>query len=77
MILTDTSKQKVSDDIQLRQAIGRKLKVTDAWVKVLAQQNKPNGPLTTVGAVQVIREETQLADHEILIDEEALEAIKK
>lgn len=39
---------------------------SELWVNKLIEANKPNGPLTTVAALEVIRKETELSDKEIL-----------
>jgi hypothetical protein len=70
MKLSKDAVEKIAEDLTLRQKIGIAIKKTDDWILRLARQNKPNGPLTTVKAVQVIREETKLTDQQILVDEE-------
>jgi hypothetical protein len=39
---------------------------TELWVNKLIEANKENGPLTTAKSIQVIREETGLAQKDIL-----------
>lgn len=68
MILTEKALTAINNtDTRLRLAIG--LGFTETWVRELIAQNKPNGPLTTFKAMQVIRKETGLVDREILVDE--------
>jgi hypothetical protein len=69
MKLSQPVASRIIDDILFRQKIGIVLSVTDAWVKTLAQKNKPNGPLTTHSVVQLIIEETKMAVEEILVNE--------
>lgn len=77
MILSDTTIQSIDADLLLRQKLGMGLGFTDDWIRRLAKANKPNGPLTTVKAVSIIREETKMQDEEILVDEEALATSSK
>ena len=51
-------------------AIAFALDFKELWVNKLINANKKNGPLTTVTALRVIREETGLADCELLEDSE-------
>lgn len=44
------------------------LNFSEEWIKRLAKKNKDNGPLTTAKALEVIRFETGLKDHEILVE---------
>lgn len=39
---------------------------SEQWIVKVINANKLNGPLTTVAALKVIREETGLTDYEIL-----------
>lgn len=60
-------KLKASRDSRLR--LCSTLGFTEVWVEKLIEKNKVNGPLTTVSALGVIREETALTDSEILEDQ--------
>lgn len=42
---------------------------SEQWITKVIDANKQNGPLTTIKAMQVIREETGLTDSEILEEE--------
>lgn len=50
---------------QLALALG----FTEIWVEKLLLRNKSNGPLTTVTALNVIREQSGLSDEQILESE--------
>ena len=52
---------------RLKLALGMSL--SEQWINKMIEANKQNGPLTTAKALQVIREETGLADNEILEEE--------
>lgn len=65
MQLTEQALQSlntVSNRIALASALGR----SEQWISKLLKVNKENGPLTTVTAIQVIRERTGLKQSEIL-----------
>lgn len=47
-------------------ALALALDFRETWVKRLVDQNKDNGPLTTAKALQVIKENTGLADTDLL-----------
>ena len=47
---------------QLALALG----FTEIWIEKLLEKNKPNGPLTTVTALRIIREISGLEDNQIL-----------
>lgn len=68
MILTETVKQMILEN-GLSLKLADALDFTQGWVRSLAMANKKNGPLTTLKALQIIRENTGLLDHEILIEE--------
>ena len=44
---------------------------SERWILRVIGKNKKNGPLTTIAALQIIREETGLSDSEILEDSDA------
>lgn len=74
MILRETVIQKILENgLSLR--LAEALDFTQNWIMLLAKANKKNGPLTTVVALKVIRENTGLSDDEIL-EEVVTEAIK-
>lgn len=50
----------------IRTLIALRLNFTEAWVGLRIKQNKENGPLTTMAAVEVIRKETGWDDEDIL-----------
>ena len=54
-------------------AIGSDLQMSERWVKSLIAQNKPNGPLTTYRAVEILRERIGLPVTEILVDERKIQ----
>lgn len=60
-------KLKASRDSRLR--LCSTLGFTEVWIDKLIDKNKVNGPLTTVSAIGVIKEETSLEDSEILENE--------
>lgn len=55
-------------------ALALALGFTEVWIVKLIAANKPDGPLTTATALNVIREETGLLDTEML--EESVEPTK-
>jgi hypothetical protein len=62
-------------DKEIRRELGRALNnVVDQVILNYIRKNKPNGPLTTWKALQVIRAKTGLTDTEILVDEEDMVA---
>lgn len=50
----------------IRQALELALNFTAYWVEVCIRQNKDNGPLTTVKAVQILKKSLGLSEKEIL-----------
>lgn len=58
--------QRVLSDRRIILSIALQLGFSEQWTRRLLSQNKDNGPLTTVSALAVIREETGLTDSEIL-----------
>lgn len=69
---------KAREAINTRQtmlALALALGFTELWINKLISANKDNGPLTTAKSLQVIRQETGLADSEIL--EEAVAESQK
>lgn len=49
-----------------RTRLALELNFTERWVLKLIQENKPNGPLTTMAALNVIKADTGMEIHEIL-----------
>lgn len=60
---------KAINDKTIRLKLAMELKVTEQWIITLLGNNKENGPLTTAGAMRVIRQETRLSDDQILVAE--------
>lgn len=63
-------------DRPMRQKLAIALGFSEYWVSRLVKKNKVNGPLTTPGALDVIRQETGLTDQEILEEGEPVHAGK-
>ena len=73
MKLTKKAIRRIKDSgISLKLALA--LNFSEQWVLKLIEANKPNGPLTTIGVLRVIREETGLPDSELLEEEEPVKA---
>ena len=51
---------------KVRFALALALGFTEQWINKVIDRNKVNGPLTTVTALKIIREELNLTDEEIL-----------
>lgn len=66
--LTAISKRKTILSLALE------LNLSEQWMRRVIEKNKPNGPLTTIGALKVIKNETNLTDAEILEPEPAIAA---
>lgn len=64
MKLTERAISEINQETKLKLAIA--LGFTEYWVGKLLEANKDNGPLTTMAALKVIREETGLLDAAIL-----------
>jgi hypothetical protein len=77
MILSQHIVDLIIESIPLRQKLGLALTFTDEWVKQRARQNKPNGPLTTYQAIQIISEETKMDVNEILVNEKPVPQLSK
>lgn len=74
MILKPVVVQKIVEtDLSLE--LAKEMGFTQYWITQLAKKNKDNGPLTSAGALNVIREELGITDSEIL-EEEAEPAVK-
>jgi hypothetical protein len=66
MILSDSARQKVIDDKHIRLKLAVALNFTSGWILTRAYQNKPNGPLTTYAAIEVLQQELGMSKEEIL-----------
>jgi hypothetical protein len=69
MKLSNRAIEKLKASRESRLRLCSSLGFTEVWIDKLIDKNKVNGPLTTVSAIGVIREETELADSEILENE--------
>lgn len=58
-------------DRKLRLSMALELKFSEVWIDKLIEQNKENGPLTTVKAVMVFKNETKMKDDQILEEKKA------
>ncbi len=67
MILAPSLQERIIKTKSLRFKLSVALNFTSDWILTQAKRNKDNGPLTTFAAMEVIREETKLADEEILV----------
>ena len=76
MKLTDNAQQILISKEQkaLRTVLALKLDFTERWILKCAHENKENGPLTTMAAMRVIRQETGLRDEQILEESEVATA---
>jgi hypothetical protein len=70
MKLTEKALHSINNQIT-RLTIAQTLPCSETWVRRLIEQNKDNGPLTTMAVLKVIRKETGLRDSEILESETA------
>jgi len=69
MKLSNQAVEKLRANRESRLRLCSALGFTEVWIDRLIAKNKVNGPLTTVSALGVIREETSLEDSEILENE--------
>jgi hypothetical protein len=67
MILTKKALAAINTP-KIRNLLALKLGHTEQWIIQLRKKNDPNGPLTTMAAMGVIRENTGLTDFDILED---------
>lgn len=68
MVLTKKALKAINEK-RIRLELALKLDCTEQWVIRLIEANKPNGPLTTHSAIQVIKEHTNLKeDNQILME---------
>lgn len=75
MKLKQTILQQLLTNRTFRLRLAVDLNFSEVWIDKLIDANKNNGTLTTAKALQVIREETGLADSEIL--EEVVPEVKE
>lgn len=66
MKLTKKAINKLDRKRRLQIAIA--LNFSEQWINKVVAANKENGPLTTLKAIEIIRQETGLTDSDILID---------
>lgn len=65
MKLTKTALKKINTQTgRLKLALA--LNCTERWISKCIENNRDNGPLTTMAAIQVIKSETGLREVEIL-----------
>lgn len=57
---------KSLNDRAIRLHLCLELGFTEPWVNKLIEKNKDNGPLTTIKALQIIKQETGLKEDQIL-----------
>lgn len=69
MKLTKRAIKKLTKQTRLKLAIA--MDFSEQWINRLVDQNKDNGPLTTITAMQIIMKETGLTQEEILEAEKA------
>lgn len=72
MKLSQKALQKL--DRAKRFQVALALGFSEQWINKLFDTNKPNGPLTTISAINAIREATGLKDAEILEDSEPIKS---
>lgn len=77
MKLKQTILQRLLESRPFRLKLAVDLNFSEVWVDRLITANKDNGPLTTAKAIQVIKQETGLADSEILEEETEHETVNK
>jgi hypothetical protein len=71
MKLSNAALEMISEKRKTLLALALALDISEQWMRRVIENNKSNGPLTTVTALGVIRQETGLNDSEILVDSEA------
>lgn len=74
MKLTQHTISKIKDPA-VRRELTITLRCTDQTITRYINKNEDNGPLTTVGALNTIKEHTGLTDAEILEEEKAHEEV--
>lgn len=66
MVLTHKALDAIKKDKELRARLAIELDRTDFSVLRWVDENKDNNPLTTAGALKVIRRATKMKDNQIL-----------
>lgn len=74
MRLTGSAIDRIKERSAIKLKLGLALGFSEQWINSLLGKNKANSPLTTMAALQVIREETGLLDSEILEESEPVAA---
>lgn len=69
MKLTTTAISEIKKNKRLKNRLALDLEKSGYTVERWISENEDNGPLTTAKAIQVIKQETRLADSEILEEE--------
>lgn len=70
MKLSNAALTAITDKRKTLLSLALALNISEQWMRRVIENNKPNGPLTTVTALGVIRDETGLTDADILVDSE-------
>lgn len=71
------SKQRDQQAKAIRTKLALDLNFTERWVLKCIEENKDNGPLTTVKAVERLKKETGLKQSQILVEGQETEGIKR
>lgn len=66
MKLSNAVIDRLKQDRAFRLLLCAELNFKEQWIDKCVEKNKVNGPLTTAGALKVIREQTGLVDSKIL-----------
>lgn len=66
MKLSNAVISRLKEDRSFRLLLCGELDFKEQWIDKCIDKNKVNGPLTTAGALKVIREQTGLGDSKIL-----------
>jgi len=72
MKLSNAALEMITDKRKTLLALALALDISEQWMRRVVENNKSNGPLTTVTALGIIRQETGLNDSEILVDSETI-----
>lgn len=70
MILKPEIKERILNDGKLSLALAACLGFTQTWIRELAHANKDNGPLTTVAAVAVLKQDAGTFDDSEVLEKE-------
>lgn len=71
MKLSNAALTAITEKRQTLLSLALALDISEQWMRRVIEKNKTDGPLTTITALKVIREETGLTDSEILETEAA------